>query len=65
MKPRVILNPPRMTSEEELTPEPSDIGGDDAEGEEEMDMDSDAPVGQRIVCPAYIPGDGSSFWNGL
>lgn len=32
---QIILKPPKVASEDDLTPEPSDV--DDGEGEEEMD----------------------------
>jgi hypothetical protein len=37
---QIILNAPRAASDDDLTPEPSDNGIDDADGEEELDMDS-------------------------
>lgn len=37
---QIILNAPRAASDDDLTPEPSDNGLDDADGEEELDMDS-------------------------
>lgn len=38
------MNPPRPVSEEDLTPEPSDAEGEDAEGEEEVDLDGPVSI---------------------
>lgn len=41
---QIILNAPKAASDDDLTPEPSDNGLDDADGEEELDLDSEAAV---------------------